>query len=141
MNKKLVRQIAHICLFANDIDTTADWYQRVLGITKVFDFTRDGRVFGYYLDAGANTYIEVFENTDSQSSENPKIGHICFEVIDIDEAIAHVRELGYQATDKARGCDDTLQSWITDPDGVKIELHQYTPASAQYIGGDRVANW
>jgi lactoylglutathione lyase/glyoxylase I family protein len=141
MNKKIIKQLAHTCIFARDIDETARWYADVLGFEKIFNFTRDGRAFGYYLDAGGNTHIEVFEKAESAFSETDQINHVCFEVIDIDAAIAHVRSLGYAARDKSKGCDDTWQSWITDPNGVKVELIQYTPDSAQLVGRDRVAHW
>lgn len=141
MQKKIIKQIAHVCIFARDIDETAAWYAKVLGFEKVFNFTRDGRVFGYYLDAGAATHVEVFENPKAEFAETNQINHICFEVTDMDFAIEHVRSLGYKAKDKSKGCDDTWQSWITDPNGVKIELFQYTPDSAQFVGRDRVAHW
>ncbi len=141
MKKKIVKQIAHVCVYARDIAETSDWYERVLGFERIFNFTRDGRVFGYYLDAGGDTHVEVFEKADAAFAETDQINHICFEVTDIDFAIAHIRSLGFEAKDKSRGCDDTWQSWITDPNGVMIELFQYTPESAQFTGGDREAQW
>jgi len=141
METKIVKQIAHVCIFASDIDETADWYRRVLGFEKIFNFTRDGRVFGYYLDAGGDTHVEVFENAEAEYSGKNQINHMCFEVIDMDAAITHIRRQGVEATDKSNGCDDTWQSWITDPNGVRIELFEYTTGSAQFVGGDRVAHW
>ena len=141
MSRKIIRRIAHVCIFSSDIDRTAEWYGRVLGFEKVFNFLRDGRVFGYYLDAGGDTHVEVFENAEAEYSGRNQINHMCFEVIDMDEAIAHIRSVGVEATDKSNGCDGTWQSWITDPDGVRIELFQYTPDSAQFVGRDRVAHW
>jgi glyoxylase I family protein len=141
MNRKIIRKIAHVCIFSSDIDHTAEWYGRVLGFEKVFNFLRDGRVFGYYLDAGGDTHVEVFENAEAEYSGRNQINHMCFEVIDMDEAIAHIRSVGVEASDKSNGCDGTWQSWITDPDGVRIELFQYTPDSAQFVGRDRVAHW
>ncbi|TIP51868.1 MAG: VOC family protein, partial [Mesorhizobium sp.] len=44
-------------------------------------------------------------------------------------------------TPKKLACDDTYQAWITDPNGVRIELFEYTAKSAQFAGGDRVADW
>ena len=83
----------------------------------------------------------MFEKREARFAETDRINHICFEVVDMDEAIAHIRADGVAARDKSKGCDDTWQSWITDPDGVKIELFQYTPESAQFVGRDRVAHW
>lgn len=141
MTQKIIRKIAHVCIFSSDIDGTAAWYQKVLGFEKAFNFARNGRVFGYYLDAGGDTHLEVFENAEAEYSGRKQINHICFEVVNMDDALAHIRGCGVEATDKSNGCDDTWQSWITDPNGVRIELFEYTPKSAQFIGGDRVAHW
>lgn len=141
MADKIIRQIAHVCIFASDIDETADWYSRVLGFEKAFNFTRDGRVFGYYLKAGGDTFVEVFENASAEYSGKNQINHICFEVMNMDAALTHIRAQGVEATEKSNGCDDTWQSWITDPNGVRIELFEYTGQSAQFVGRDRVAHW
>ncbi|MCB1516056.1 MAG: VOC family protein [Hyphomicrobiaceae bacterium] len=141
MAAPIVKQVAHVCIFAHDIDETAAWYQKTLGFEKRFNFTRDGKVFGYYLDAGGRTFLEVFHKDASSFSEDNQINHICYEVSNMDDAIAHIRAQGVEARDKSIGCDDTWQSWITDPNGVKIELFEYTDQSAQFVGRDRVAHW
>lgn len=141
MSKKIVKQIAHTCIFAKDLKETEDFYTKVLGFKNIFNFTRDGKIFGYYLDAGGDTHVEVFHKAEAEFTDTNQINHICFEVINIDDAIEHIRAEGVEARDKSKGCDDTWQSWITDPNGVKIELFQYTGDSAQFTGGDRVAHW
>jgi glyoxylase I family protein len=62
-------------------------------------------------------------------------------VEDIDAAIAHIRMKGVAVTPKKLACEDTFQAWISDPNGVKIELFEYTGKSAQFTRGDRVADW
>lgn len=141
MTKKIVKQIAHVCIFAHDLKQTEEFYRDVLGIEKVFNFTRNGEVFGFYMNAGGDSHIEVFHKSESSFSEANQINHICLEVIDMDEAIAHVRSKGVEIRDKSIGCDDTWQSWTADPNGVKIELFEYTGESAQFVGRDRVAHW
>jgi len=59
----------------------------------------------------------------------------------MDAAVAHIRKMGVPITDKKLGVDETWQAWTADPNGIKIELFQYTPKSAQFVGGDRVADW
>ena len=44
-------------------------------------------------------------------------------------------------TDKKLGIDQTWQAWTEDPNGVKVELFEYTPGSAQFVGGDREVDW
>ena len=135
-----VRQVAHVCILAADLGETRDFYARVLGLAVKFEFLRDGRPLGFYLDAGGRTNIEVFERSDV-AAPAARIDHLCLEVEDIDAAIAHVRGAGVAITDKKFGVDETWQAWVTDPNGVRIELFQYTERSAQFVGGDRVADW
>lgn len=136
-----VKQVAHVCIYAKDVDETRAFYTDVLGMDTAFNFTRDGRIFGFYMNAGGRTHIEVFENTGAEYGAKNQITHLCLEVENMDAAIAHITGQGVEASEKKNGCDDTWQSWITDPNGVRIELFEYTDESAQFVGRDRVAHW
>lgn len=137
-----VKQIAHVCIFAHDLDVTRDFYERVLGMSTQFNFTRDGEVFGFYLNAGGRSHVEVFHKDDTRFEESNQINHMCLEVDDLDAAIAHIEAEGVALVrPKKKACDDTYQCWLADPNGVKIELFEYTDKSAQFAGGDRVADW
>ncbi|RWL82096.1 MAG: VOC family protein [Mesorhizobium sp.] len=136
-----VRQLAHVCIFAHDLEATRSFYRDVLGMDKRFNFLRDGRIFGFYLDCGGRSHVEVFEKHVASYSDRNQINHLCLEVEDIDAAIAHIRSKGIEVTQKKLACDNTFQAWISDPNGVRIELFEYTAKSAQFTGGDRVADW
>ncbi|MGR3661630.1 MAG: VOC family protein [Paracoccaceae bacterium] len=136
-----VKQVAHVCIFANDIDETKAFYKDTLGLEPVFNFLRDGKVFGFYLDAGGRTHVEVFQKGEASFDETNQINHMCLEVENIDDAIAHIQSVNVDITKKKKACDDTFQAWIKDPNGVKIELFEYTDKSAQFVGGDRIADW
>ena len=136
-----LKQLAHACIFARDLVETRRFYENVLGMRSVFDFTREGKTFGFYLDAGNRTFIEVFENASAEYSGKNQINHLCLEVEDLSQAVSHIRDAGLEPTEPKKGCDETWQAWIDDPNGVKIELFEYTDASAQFTGGDREADW
>ena len=136
-----VKQVAHVCVFARDLAETRDFYRDALGLEVAFNFTRDGAWFGFDLDAGGRSNIEVFLKPEASYSREDQINHLCLEVESIDAAIAHLRGRGVAVTDRKRGVDDTWQAWLTDPNGVRIELFEYTDASAQFTGGDRAADW
>ena len=141
MSAPLVKQLAHVCIFAHDLEATELFWTGVLGMSVAFRFTRNGAPYGFYLDAGGRTNVEVFQKAESSFAESNQINHICLEVHSLDEAIAAIRAKGVEITDKSFGVDETWQAWTADPNGVKIELFEYTDKSAQFIGGDRVANW
>ncbi|RVD28333.1 VOC family protein [Mesorhizobium sp. M4B.F.Ca.ET.017.02.2.1] len=136
-----VKQLAHVCIFAHDLEATRSFYRDVLGMDTRFNFLRDGTVFGFYLDCGGRSHVEVFQNDEARYSDRNQINHFCLEVENIDAAIAHIRSKGVEVTSKKLACDDTFQAWIRDPNGVKIELFEYTAKSAQFTGGDRIADW
>ena len=104
-------------------------------------FLRDGKIFGFYLNAGGRTHVEVFQKSEAEFSELNQINHMCLGVENLDEAMDHIKAQNVDITKKKKACDDTYQAWIKDPNGVKIELFEYTDKSAQFIGGDRVADW
>ena len=134
----MIKQLAHLCLHTQDLDATLAFYSDALGLEKAFDFERQGKPFGYYLKLGANTFLEVFEG-DPGAVGN--INHLCLETDDLDATLARLGEHGIAFTDKKLGADRSWQSWITDPSGVRIELHQYTDQSAQFRGGTCIATW
>ncbi len=137
-----VKQVAHVCIFANDIDETKSFYEKALGMDVAFNFQRDDKIFGCYLNAGGRSHVEVFHKAEAEFSELNQINHLCLEVEDLDAAIAHIEAQGVALTrPKKLACDDTYQCWLRDPNGVKIELFEYTNKSAQFNGGDRVADW
>jgi catechol 2,3-dioxygenase-like lactoylglutathione lyase family enzyme len=139
----LITQVAHTCIFAHDLATTENFYRDALGIEKAFDFRRGEDWIGFYLDLGGRTFIEVFRKAESSFAESNQINHICLETEDLDGLIAHVRAQGVDITDKKLGVDGTWQAWTNDPNGVKLEIFQYTPDSMQFGAKGAVCqvNW
>lgn len=143
MTTQLIKQVAHACIFAHDLEKTENFYRDVFGIPKAFDFKRGEDWIGLYLDLGARTFIEVFRKAESRFAETDQINHICLETEDLDGLIAHVRAQGVTITDKKLGVDGTWQAWSNDPNGVKLEIFQYTADSLQFgaKGGVCQVNW
>jgi glyoxylase I family protein len=135
------KQLAHVCIFANDLAETRDFYRDVLGMEIVFNFTRQGAWYGFYLGAGGRSHVEVFLKPEAEYGDRNAINHFCLEVESIEDAVAHIGAQGVPVTERKLAIDDTWQAWITDPNGVRIELFEYTPKSAQFTGGDRAADW
>lgn len=134
----MIRQLAHICIHARDLDETARYYFDALGLEKGFEFKKDDALIGYYIKLGHNTFIEVFKGTPGDPGN---IAHVSLETDNLDELIQRIRKHGYEATDKKLGADSSWQSWSTDPNGVRIEFHEYTPESRQIIGGTCMVFW
>ncbi len=137
----MITQIAHVCIGAKDLQESEHFYCKVLGLSKKFDFRKAGELFGFYLDVGNNTFIEVFPETAEVAVEKTIIRHLCLEVDDLAALIVRVKEHDWEISEKKMGADHSWQAWITDPSGVKIEFHQYTPESLQILGTTCEVNW
>lgn len=138
-----VKQLAHVCVLTHDVKAAEHFYCDILGLKKIFNFTRKGGKFGFYLDTGARTFVEVFQNPEAPFKQQGQVDHLCLEVASLDKALEVLKRHGIESTygPKKKGVDDTWQVWIKDPSGTKVELFEYTDISAQFVGGDREANW
>ncbi len=130
----MIKSLAHVCVGARNLQETERFYCSGLGLKKAFDFIRKGEVVGFYLRASKTNYVEVFRQGEIDAQAKSPLWHICFEVRDIDEARRHLMSAGYEVGEKKLGADQSWQAWLTDPNGVKIELHEYTEKSSQITG-------
>lgn len=137
----MIKRLAHICIGANNLDESEHFYCDILGMKKGFEFIRDDRRYGFYIEAGETTFIEIFTQEHAANYDRPIIRHLCLETDDIDGVIARARGMGWEITDKKMGGDKSWQCWITDPSGVSIEIMQYTPESSQYTGSPCIVDW
>ena len=128
----MIKSIAHVCIGATDLAATERFYCAALGFKKHFDFIRAGKLIGFYLEVAPNSYVEVFQDDAVDPNAKAPIRHICFQVDDVDAFIRRLKAQGCQVSDKKMGGDNSWQSWVTDPAGVRIEFHQYTPESCQF---------
>lgn len=137
----MIKRIAHVCIFARDLDRAESFYCEGLGFEKVFRFMKKGKQIGFYMRAGVGTYVEVFQKDAVDPESAGPIGHACFEVSDIDELSARLAGLDCEATPKRLGADRSWQVWCRDPSGIRVEFHQYTDESSQLTGRDCEVNW
>lgn len=134
----MIKQLAHVCIHAADLEATARFYFDGLGLERGYEFFKENALFGFYIKLGRDTFIEVFKG-DPGAEGNIK--HLAIEVEDIDAVIRQLRAHGYAVGDKVLGADHSWQAWANDPDGVRIEFQQYTESSMQLIGGRCEVTW
>ena len=129
----MLTKLAHVCIETNDLEKTEAFY-RVLGLGRRFDFRNlQGELVGFYLAFGNKTYIEVIKT--SKPRQEGRIKHFAIEVEDIDEAYKWLAENDVEVTGKELAIDHTWMITCTDPNGIFIELQQYTARSMQMVGG------
>ena len=136
----MIKQLAHICVHTRNLEKTLNFYCQTLGLEKAFTFDRKGEMIGCYIQFGNTTFIEVFTNKNPTDMAG-NIKHFALEVTDMDAVIKALHDGGYDVAEKKVGTDGCWQSWVPDPNGVLIELHEYTEKSCQITGEPCVVDW
>ena len=137
-----IKSIAHVCIHSADLDATLKFYCGALGMKKQFDFTRKGRVIGFYLKADNETFVEVFEsNNAGEAKPGGNLAHFCLETDTIEELHRSLTEAGYAPRPIQLGSDKSYQFWMKDPNGIDFEFHQYTLESNQRRQSSVEVNW
>lgn len=136
----MITGLAHVCLNVKDLNRSIPFYIK-LGFKPKFQFTRNGSLYGIYLQIGDNSFIEIFENKQLETPVNTGLVHFCLETKNIDALIEMLKKEKIEFTPKKKGCDNTWQIWLKDPDGNSFEVHQYTVESLQFKGGIVEADW
>jgi glyoxylase I family protein len=137
----MIKQLSHTCILTDDLELSEHFYTKILGLKKKFNFLKNKKIVGFYLDAGNSTYVEVVKTNRKLNQATFKLQHFCFEVQDIDAAIKSIRENGWEIGDKYIGHDQTPHALLKDPNGVQLELHEYSAASSQINGKDVEVDW
>lgn len=132
----MITRLAHVCLQVSDIQRSIAFYRDGLGFPMALTFKKEGQLKGAYFSLGNRSFLEVFE-----LKQPAGITHFCLETDDIDAFIARAMAKGITCTPKKLGGDHTWQSWLRDPDGNAFEIHQYTPQSMQFAGGECEITW
>jgi lactoylglutathione lyase len=127
--------ITHLAVTVKDMDRAQDFYCRVLGLKKVFELNepKTGAPWIVYLHLSQKQFVELFYNGTEDNPWNPSLrgfNHICLEVDDIQKFADQIRKAGYPLDREPKlGVDNNWQCWVTDPDGIRIEIMQISPDS------------
>jgi catechol 2,3-dioxygenase-like lactoylglutathione lyase family enzyme len=141
----MIRRLAHLCFITDDLNRMVDFYSKTIGLPVKFSFKNaDGEIFGYYLECGDSTFVEIFDRvlkhkqwggTLEDLHRDGQYNHFCMEVTGLPDFKAKLEARGLKLTDIKTGMDHSLQSWTSDPDGNAIEFMEYTAQSLQIQRG------
>ena len=133
----MITGVAHNAVTVRDMDESIRFYTEALGFKNAFDISRPetGEPWIVYLNICPGQFLELFYGgvTDNPWREE-LIGfnHFCFEVDDIFATIERIRGAGYPIDiEPKQGADMNWQAWVTDPNGIRIELMKIAPESPQ----------
>jgi catechol 2,3-dioxygenase-like lactoylglutathione lyase family enzyme len=136
-----IKSLAHVCMKSNDLEKTEAFYCGVLGLKKIFDFTRQGKVIGFYMRTANETFIEVFLADEVARIDKQYLHHFCLETDALADLHRDLVERGFEPGAIKMGADRTPQFWMKDPSGLDVEFQEYRDDSAQRAGGTVEVNW
>jgi catechol 2,3-dioxygenase-like lactoylglutathione lyase family enzyme len=126
-------RLAHVCIETTDLAASESFYE-ILGARRQFEFRNfQDELIGMYMYFGESSYIEIVL-VGTPRSEGA-IAHFALEVSDVEIERKALLAAGVEVTDKTLGVDHTWMVTCRDPNGIFIELHQYTQNSMQKAGG------
>lgn len=128
----MITNLAHACFTVSDMERAEEFYVGALELKPAFDYVdENGKRYGLYLYLGGRNFIELFTGELGERAEKQAFRHLCLEVDDIHPTVQRLRAKGLEVTEPKLGKDRSWQAWISDPDGNRIELHQYNADSKQ----------
>lgn len=115
--------VHHVSLNVDDVEAALRFYSDVLGLEARAD-RPDFPFGGAWLDAGGQQ-VHLIEGKPP-----PDLGqHFALLVDDLDATVTELRGRGVEVSDP-RPVGSSHQSFVTDPAGNLVELHQTAAASA-----------
>ena len=159
-----VKSISHLAFKIRNLDSSLHFYCDILGLKQKFSITygeliqrmghkyqeengkesiRGDQVWLTYLEITPGNFIELFPIDPSSPAgicDDDHIGytHLSLEVDDIKDAYEKMKASGVNIISEiSYSIDFTYQFWITDPDGNRIEMMQYTDKSFQIVGNQQ----
>jgi diketogulonate reductase-like aldo/keto reductase/catechol 2,3-dioxygenase-like lactoylglutathione lyase family enzyme len=128
----------HIAFKVNDLDTSADFYNKI-GFPEVLRLLdAEGKPWIVYHRISEHLYLELFPGGDGDSAPEPHrtgMNHFCLTVRSADEAEKKLADTGIALSRPrrtVRGVDGNWGMWIEDPDGNRIEIQEMAPNCIQF---------
>jgi catechol 2,3-dioxygenase-like lactoylglutathione lyase family enzyme len=116
-------QLQHINTRSSDVEATKEFYVRILGL-RVGD-RPPFQSTGYWLYIGDQPIVHLVQRApgDEPRSGSGNLDHIAFRGVDLNVTRAALVAAGIQYREQIVPRDGTVQIFVRDPDGIKIELN------------------
>jgi catechol 2,3-dioxygenase-like lactoylglutathione lyase family enzyme len=120
-----VTQMNHVSIFVPDVEKSKQFYQDTFGLPLLTN-----QAPGVNLSTGPTSFLGIYP---AQAGQKGSINHVCFGManFDADATLKTLTDRGVQARIRLRG--DTKELYLTDPDGISVQLQD-----ASYVGGTGV---
>jgi len=113
----------HINIRSADVERTRDFYVRVLGL-RVGDRPPFAST-GYWLYLGDTPIVHLVQRNpgDDVHAGSGNLDHVAFRGVDVEATRDTLTAAGIPFREAIVPRDQTLQIFVLDPDGIKLELN------------------
>jgi catechol 2,3-dioxygenase-like lactoylglutathione lyase family enzyme len=131
-----VNNMNHVAIAYENFDEAFEFYTKKMGFKEGFTVRNaQGQPTLSYIQASRDTFIEI---QPANANRRPGLNHYGLHVADLKSYVAALKQRGVMVEEVRERPDDSMVSNATDPAGVRIELFQFGPGSAQ---GKAIASW
>ncbi len=119
--------IAHMAIYAHDIEKARQFYKDLLGYEEVFKLDNpDGSLSLTFLKINERQYVEIFPEKEAATD---RLNHVSIETDDAEAMRVYLKAKGIAVPDKVgKGRIGNANFNVKDPDGHTVEIVQYLPS-------------
>jgi catechol 2,3-dioxygenase-like lactoylglutathione lyase family enzyme len=122
-------RLNHVGMNVKDFDESMNFYTKTMGFREAFSFKdKEGKPILLYLQINRDTFLEL-----APASADHPVGfsHVGIWADDLKTTVAALRQRGVKLDDPRTGFTNAPLTNVTDPNGLRLELLEYPPASLQ----------
>ncbi len=119
-----VRSLQHVNIRCADVEASKDFYVALIGL--VVGPRPPFASQGYWLYAGDEPVVHLVQKPAGEAVRGPDTGaldHIAFEGVDLKATRSGLKARGKAFREAVVPRDGVIQLFVTDPDGVLLELN------------------
>lgn len=120
--------VLHTAVWVSDLESTAEFYDDVLGLERSREFVGGDGVTNYFVSGESDAEIQFkYDESEDVTVDPGTVDHLAVAVDDVDAAIERATdEWESELVDGPRDMEDAgiRIAFITDPEGYTVEIIQ-----------------
>jgi catechol 2,3-dioxygenase-like lactoylglutathione lyase family enzyme len=121
-------RLNHVGIYVKDLDQSVNFYKKAMGFREAFSFKDMQGNPIVYLQINHDTFVEL---TPASADHPAGFSHVGIWADDLKTTVATIRQQGVKVDDPRLGVTKAPLTNVVDPNGVRLELLDYTPESLQ----------
>ena len=131
-----VNNMNHVAIAVENFDEALAFYTQKMGFREAFTVRNNqGQPQLAYVQVSRNTFVEL---QPANANRPPGLNHFGLHVENLRAVVDALKQRGVTVEEPRVRPDDSSVANATDPQGIRIEMFQFGPGSAQ---GKAIASW